>query len=578
MTSAESPERSDLTVPLLYWAIVLAGLASLALLRTSADTRMLIPIWGGTIAGTAFGQLVARLRVRTWAVLVVLLPGMWFGSWVLLAVEGLLHNSAAWTALEAFLPAVLGGYFSLSNRGALSALWFPSVAWMLALLDGAGSGLTNGACAAIACTFGVLFLLFMRVRETRRVALWRTEAAVRLAADVSETVLARAPARIFSQATWFAGVGASALFVSAWVLPHLMQDEHALGGNGSTKASSGHAGNASGEARGEALCCDSQSPKYGAAQSSKPIEYFPTMNWNGGHESSAWRANNSKPTTHTSCTACVEMKAETVTTAPTTGYGYEGYSAGQATTDGVDNAPYVPGAYVPGTSYISESATVTTTNNTAQANTTVIPPLESATPVTHSAPVQQHPIPAAPAHVPAPQPTHIAAPDPAPTQTAPPTASQSSAPEAPLPPPPALTASRSTLRGPSAFLTLAALAVALHAFGRIARRAIVVRHLTRALWPESAAQRLSNHWQLLLMGLRDAGWEPLPDEQPHALARRVGIDEVATCATLLERARHGLRIEAEDLTAMQTAAQSVYKQARAAAGWSARTLSWLRPI
>ena len=89
-------------------------------------------------------------------------------------------------------------------------------------------------------------------------------------------------------------------------------------------------------------------------------------------------------------------------------------------------------------------------------------------------------------------------------------------------------------------------------------------------------QRVSNLWQLVLVGLRDAGWHTAPGEQPQELARRIGLEGMATCATVLERARHGVRVDREDLVAMSTAAREVYEAARRHAGGAARAAAWVR--
>jgi hypothetical protein len=49
-----------------------------------------------------------------------------------------------------------------------------------------------------------------------------------------------------------------------------------------------------------------------------------------------------------------------------------------------------------------------------------------------------------------------------------------------------------------------------------------------------------------------------------------------TCATVLERARHGVRVDAEDLASMRRAAASVYEATRKRTGWASRAIGWLR--
>ena len=116
----------------------------------------------------------------------------------------------------------------------------------------------------------------------------------------------------------------------------------------------------------------------------------------------------------------------------------------------------------------------------------------------------------------------------------------------------------------------------LHLVVRAFRRAITLRHLTHPFWNETLDQRISNHWQRMLVGLQDAGIRPNRDEQPEAFAKRVGIEGMSACATILERVRHGVRVDAEDLGAMSASASAVYRAARQRAGGAGRVLAWLR--
>jgi hypothetical protein len=59
-------------------------------------------------------------------------------------------------------------------------------------------------------------------------------------------------------------------------------------------------------------------------------------------------------------------------------------------------------------------------------------------------------------------------------------------------------------------------------------------------------------------------------EQPEELARRAGVDGVAACATVLERARHGLGLDDDELARMRAAAETAYRGARARIGVLAR--------
>jgi hypothetical protein len=112
--------------------------------------------------------------------------------------------------------------------------------------------------------------------------------------------------------------------------------------------------------------------------------------------------------------------------------------------------------------------------------------------------------------------------------------------------------------------------------GRVLRRALVVRHLARPFWRESIDQQISNHWHRMLIGLRDAGICPLRGEPPATFARRVGIEGMERCSQILERARHGVRIEPLDLQAMGASSNAVYGAARRRAGAMARVVGWFR--
>jgi hypothetical protein len=110
----------------------------------------------------------------------------------------------------------------------------------------------------------------------------------------------------------------------------------------------------------------------------------------------------------------------------------------------------------------------------------------------------------------------------------------------------------------------------------VGARKLTLRHLARPFWSETLDQRISNHWERMLISLRDAGIHAANDEQPEALAKRVGIEGMETCATILERVRHGVRVDIDDLATMDAAAGAVYRQARQKAGIAARTASLVR--
>src|SRR5262249_39656917 len=108
------------------------------------------------------------------------------------------------------------------------------------------------------------------------------------------------------------------------------------------------------------------------------------------------------------------------------------------------------------------------------------------------------------------------------------------------------------------------------------RRAISLRHLRRPLWSETVDQRVSNWWQLVLVGLRDAGWRASCGAQPREFARRTGVAGVEECAAILDRTRHGIRVDQDDLAAMESSAETVYRSARETASPLARAASHLR--
>jgi hypothetical protein len=126
-------------------------------------------------------------------------------------------------------------------------------------------------------------------------------------------------------------------------------------------------------------------------------------------------------------------------------------------------------------------------------------------------------------------------------------------------------------------LALCTIAFGFILFTRAVRRALTLRHLAHPFWNESFDQRISNHWERMLVGLRDAGLEPSEDEQPLAFAKRIGIEGMEACATILERVRHGVRVDSEDLTNMRASAESVFRTARQRAGFIGRATAWLRP-
>src|SRR5258708_6310567 len=77
----------------------------------------------------------------------------------------------------AFLPAAVSGYWSLGDRTSLAAFWFPAVIWMLSILDGTdASAMPDRTGLALLAALAAMFVVYLCVREERRVALWRAVA------------------------------------------------------------------------------------------------------------------------------------------------------------------------------------------------------------------------------------------------------------------------------------------------------------------------------------------------------------------------------------------------------------------
>jgi len=111
---------------------------------------------------------------------------------------------------------------------------------------------------------------------------------------------------------------------------------------------------------------------------------------------------------------------------------------------------------------------------------------------------------------------------------------------------------------------------------RPVRRLITLRHLRRPFWNETVDQRISNWWHLVLVGLRDAGWRTTTGEAPRELARRLDLDGVERAAAILERARHGVGIDAADLAEMADVSEQAYRASRERTTRFARLLGWFR--
>lgn len=567
-------QRDQLATPvvLVYWLLLLGGLASCAALRMQ-DHAALMPVWVGAVAGTLLGQVLAMRDYRPWAAVVVVVVATGTGAQL---VPPELAGRELWLA---FVPATLCGFWSLGDRSAIAACWFPAVLWMLAILDRSdGTPPSDGLGIALLAGLAVLFFALLKVRESRRVSLWRSVAAVPLAPPRPVELL-RTPPRIqLAHAGWGLAVSAITIAITAWVAPALWQIEaverdvqrataprhrlpccpaEVVASEGSRVKEYLDLGRGHGErivppleARACRVCVASRSP----GGERRPAEWDlrtprPDRPLRGDDLDPAWpplvepsSPPPARPRRWTSKGSPIETELE---------------PADPAAPPAVQHVPWRRAPVVPRVAPIAPPAVVPST----------IEPLPVEPPAVVTAP------PAA-----APR-AHIEPPARAPYQPSPPAASDADAEQARDAP--AIGRAGGVI-GPSVIdwmlvLATAALIAQLVVLAlRPLRRLATLRHLRRPFWDETIAQRVSNAWQLALVGLRDAGWRIGHAEAPHEVARRTGVDGVASCATILERARHGIGIDPEDLAEMHASADTAYRAARRGLGRFARALSWLR--
>jgi hypothetical protein len=541
--AAASPKVAFAKGPLLVqWLTLVVGL-SLVTVEKFDRPSLVVPLWFGAVVGTALGQVMSVARMRMWIAGVFLFMITTVGAaagaplWMTLGLE-------TWQCTQAYslavIPAVICGYFALSERSGLAAFWFPAVLWMAPLAHPSGELIGLEGWVVLGGLVALL-LGFLRARETRRAALWRTATVTRGATpDLAlPSILRRDPARFVAHAVWLGGAFAGVLTMTGLVAPWFWKtDVKTTDGQSPVAAAAGSDHVATG-----AECCED-----GSVTQQEVQEYLPLFQW----ESRGLPAG--------SCVAC---------------------RYGQPISGRVpDRYPSYSSSSAPG----SQASTTTTTTNPSNPVAAANPsdatnpnpyladsPSRAATTAPVALPVPP-PIVASPVAV-APvapiRPIVVAADSPrAPAVGGPriaPGPAYSRAPESPLSATPFLVFALAMLFGVGAQYAI-----------RPVRRAWLLRHLRDPMWPETIDQRVSNLWQLALIGLRDAGWETLPGEQPSRFAARIGVAGLATCAEVLERARHGVRVDAEDLDAMSTAARAIYTEARAQTSSVARLASEVR--
>jgi hypothetical protein len=527
--TADRVARGSAIAPLLYWLLVVGGLLAAYRVLEHGEQSTAGALWAGAVLGTAIGQGAAWKRLPIWA-LVLFVPVLMVAviqlGFVLCLTVGLCEHSAdPWTELEigvmAFIPAVACGYASLSERGGLLAFWFPTSLWALAILDGTERAAFASAWSwVLLSVLAGLFVAFLAAREARRVALWQRHAVLRLSTARGAAVLRRSPTRSAAQAAWTVATAGATLLLTSWIAPHLWQNEQTgpLGHGVSSQLAAG--------AGGGAPCCP-EAPDT-AGESHRVREYFPLLHPHG----------DALAPVSVVCVACVGG----VPTGPApVNLSPMGVADGGGTVAATQVAAGAPGVQGDG----------------SQGSSTAPVPF----------PLSVPPTPAAPPPAPLPVVAHAEPPHPGPAPHGTP------APAVPHSPPHAGSVEISPLPW---LLALAVSALLVQLALRPLRRLVTLRHLRASLWPEPIDQRVSNLWQLVLVGLRDAGWHAAPGEQPLALARRAGLPGAETCAMVLERTRHGVRVEATDLDGMVAASRTAFRAARQRVGSIARALSWLR--
>ena len=564
---------------LVYWLMVMCGLAGLSVLRMNTP-RDFVPLWIGSVAGVALGQLLGWLRLRVWLIAVMSIVVVAASPIVFAIVYGMFGSLDLRldTCLLAFAPAAVCGYLSLSERGGLLAFWYPAMLWMVVVLDRPSAGAFDAQTALpLVAGLGGLFVVFLRSRETRRTAIWSAHFTERLAVSVSRSVLRTSPLRSASQHLWTAFVGASALALAAWVAPHLWQKEaahpRAATMTTMTTMTTTESTLATLAEPGAEPCCTSDD--LAEERRERVKEYFPLKN---GQESEARRAPR------TPCTHCQSGKRPRSPTGGAKGDAYSGTGSARHGKDGAAGAAYWASGYGADPTTTGYGADPTTTGYGGSVTTPApeAPPTFTPEPTTEPVPFIA-PLPPAPPfkpstpvpaklHVPGALPPALPEAPPAyvPPQATPPQPTVAFVTSQPAAPP-----SDGGVPWRSAF-ALCMGGIALHLALRAVRRQLTLRHLARPFWRETLDQRVSNQWQRMLIGLRDAGIHPKGNEQPQALAKRIGIEGMETCATILERVRHGVRVDADDLAAMDAAAAAVYHAARAQAGAGARAAALVR--
>jgi len=543
-------DRLAAPVVIVYWLALVIGLVLYSAIRVD-ELWVVVPIWIGAIGGTVLGQCLALRDYRLWLTACIV-GGV--SLWGLMLSPSGLDTTHFWMA---FVPATLCGSLSLADRWSLAAFWFPVVVWMLSILDGRpGRTALDGSGAVLIAGLAVLFVAFLHARESRRVGLWRAVAAAPLATGHKVAVLRELPGRQLARAGWTMTVSALAFAFTAWVAPHLWQDESK--DRDVPVVGTGH-GYGFGE--GGVPCCP---PDKATIKRTRVKEYF-----------DLGRGRDDAPPPPPACVVCTPNDDAVVL----------GEGRPHLTLDstlgggGITTEPYGTGTATDGNAG-SEAVAAIAPTETATVTTNAPTEIPAEVPIAVPTPteISHEPIarPSSPATT---EPWKDETPrDPTPPATDPPATAPAIGSSTPaIEPQKRAPVDGSPLLRWLVVLVAGALAYQLASLAlRPLRRMITLRHLRRPFWSETVDQRISNFWQLALVGLRDAGWRTASSEQPCEFARRVGIDGVDRCATILERTRHGVGIAADDLATMETSAETAYDSGRCHLGPVARALAWLR--
>jgi hypothetical protein len=563
---------STIKVLAVYWALLAFGITMYTGIR-SDSLEVLAPVWLGTFVGTVVGQVLALRNARGWFLLLVTVGGGML--WIPQLPDSIPVNPV-WMA---YVPATLCAYWALGDRTSLLAFWFPAMIWMLSILDGTSpSAMPDSTGLILLGALALLFVVFLRVREERRIALWRTVAPSPLAVVKPTVMLHEGANGKLPRIAWTVVMSGLGFAATMWLAPRMWKAETFDGG---------HFASASQIQMGVPCC-----PRHAIAPATRGRlkEYF---DLGRGHQKIG------EPEHEVGCRVCrggasgidgpeIQIQREPMvgytggdyeSTFPDPAYGGgTGVVAGDTDGTGYSGTPYIaPAPYAPSppTHYPSQMP-----EQPPATRPHLIPPTPP-TPTPHVAPVPPARKIAPPPVVAATPPTPVVVPPTPPTPPAPTAApSKLDAPEVAGEQPPQV---RAPSNNPGVVLRWAAILLGTLLLGQLialvlrpVRRAIALRHLERPFWDETVDQRVSNAWQLVLIGLRDGGWRTTAYESPAALAKRVDLPGLDRCATILERARHGIGIDHDDLADMTASAAAVYRSARTRATPFARTVAWLR--